>query len=162
MSLLSLFSPLLYVKLSAERLSVRNVKAGIEISEAPDLALTRGSRTRVADVGRLATTQDVDPVEVVNPFAHPRSLVSDFTTGQQLLKSFIGRVQANVAWKIAPTIVMHPLGSPEGGFTQVEIRALHEMALGAGAAQVVVREGRPLTDQELLAGDFAAGGRILS
>jgi len=57
---------------------------------------------------------------------------------------------------------MHPMGDPAGGFTQVEIRALHEMALGAGASQVKVWQGRPLTDQELMSRQFPSDGRVLS
>ncbi len=63
---------------------------------------------------------------------------------------------------IAPRIVLHPQGSPAGGFTQIEVRALHEMALGAGASRVVVWQGRALTDQELLAREFPANGQVLS
>ena len=57
---------------------------------------------------------------------------------------------------------LHPQGDPAGGFTQVEIRAFHEMALGAGASEAVVWQGRSLTDQELLARDFPSGGQRLS
>jgi rod shape-determining protein MreB len=162
MNLLSSFAPLLYVQISPERLSVRDVKAGVEIAEPPRIAITRGPKARIVGVGFDAGVAMGEPVEIVNPFAHPRSLVSDFTAAEQLLRAFIRRLQPNSLVAMAPRIVMHPLGSPEGGFTQVEIRALQEMARGAGASQVVVREGRPLTDQELLAGDFAAGGRVLS
>ena len=45
---------------------------------------------------------------------------------------------------------MHPLGTPAGGFTQIERRALRELALGAGASTVFLKEGEPLTDEELL------------
>jgi len=59
---------------------------------------------------------------------------------------------------------MHPLGEPAGGFTQVEARAFHEMALGAGAAKAMVWRGRNLSDQELLSGQFPSGsaGEVLS
>jgi rod shape-determining protein MreB len=162
MKLLSSFSPLLYVQISAERLRVRDVRAGIEISEPPQMAIAHLPKEKVLAVGFDASGAKGQSVEIVNPFGHPRSLVSDFTVGEQLLKAFMHRLRPNSLLKLAPKVVMHPLGSPEGGYTQVEIRAFHEMALGAGASEVVVREGRPLTDQELLAGDFAAGGKVLS
>ena len=63
---------------------------------------------------------------------------------------------------VSPRVVMHPLGDPAGGFTQVEIRAFHEMALGAGASDVRVWQGRALTDQELLSRTFPADGQVLS
>ena len=63
---------------------------------------------------------------------------------------------------MAPDIVMHPLGDPEGGFTQIEIRALRETALGAGAKKVTMWHGRALTDQELMSGTFPSDGKIFS
>lgn len=162
MKLLSLFSPLLYVQISPEYLRVRDVKAGVEVAEPPQMAIEHTPKAKIVAVGSGAATAKGESLEVVNPFGHPRSLVSDFTVGEQLLKAFIHRLRPHSPLRMAPRIVMHPLGSPEGGYTQVEIRAFHEMALGAGASEAVVREGRPLTDQELLAGDYSAGGRVLS
>ncbi len=147
MKLLALFSPLLYVQISPDCLRIRDVGEGKEIAEAPRIAIP-------AAQGR--------PAGIVNPFGHPRSLVSDFAAGEQLLRTFFLRLRPKSLLKAAPRVVMHPLGIPAGGYTQIEVRALHEMALGAGASTAVVREGRPLTEQELLAGDFGAGGRILS
>jgi rod shape-determining protein MreB len=164
MSLLSGFMPLLYVQLSPQLLTIRNVKTGEQISEPPRIAIRseQGGKPTVLAVGANASMAAGDSVEVMNPFDHPRSIVSDFTVAEQLLKAFFRRLGGNSWFAPSPKVVMHPLGAPEGGFTQIEIRALLEMALGAGASEVVVREGRPLTDQELLAGDFSAGGRVLS
>jgi rod shape-determining protein MreB len=88
--------------------------------------------------------------------------VSDFTAGEQLLKIFLRRVQGSSIFAISPKVVMHPQREPDGGFTQIEIRALHEMAMGAGASRVVVWQGRGLSDQELLSGQFPSGGQVLS
>lgn len=162
MNLLSFLSPLLYVQISPERVKVRDVKAGAEIDEPPQVAMSRTGQRKVLAFGSDAANAAGEEVELVNPFGHPRSLVSDFTLAEQLLKALIHRLRPHSAFSVAPRVVMHPLGSPEGGYTQVEIRAFHEMALGAGASEVVVRQGRPLTDQELLAGDFSVGGRVLS
>ncbi|MBX3658794.1 MAG: rod shape-determining protein [Ramlibacter sp.] len=162
--MLSSFCPLLYVRVSPDVLSVRDVKAGVEISEPAQVAIRDQGKAVIVGVGLQAAPAVAagGPVRLVRPFAHPRSLVSDFTVAQQLLKAFVFRLQRR-SWLLpAPRLVMHLLGDPVGGFTQVEIRAFYEMALGAGAAEAVVREGRPLTDEELLAGDFAAGGRVLS
>ncbi|MBX3586664.1 MAG: rod shape-determining protein [Ramlibacter sp.] len=164
MSFLSSFSPLLYVQVSPEHLSVRDVKAGVEISEPAQVAIAQGAKATIAGVGLQAASAAAagGPVELVKPFAHPRSLVSDFTVAEQLLKAFIRRVRRNTFLQLPPRVVVHLLGNPAGGFTQVEVRAFTEMALGAGAFEVVIREGRPLTDQELLAGNFSAGGKVLS
>jgi rod shape-determining protein MreB len=152
-----------YVQVSPERLTVRNPKSGVSVSEPPEVAIVRDPKPRILGVGTAArSTQTDSSVEIVNPFAHPRSLVSDFTVGEQLLKAFLRRLNGHSLLTLSPTVVMHPLGNPAGGFTQVEIRALHELALGAGAAQVKVWQGRALTDEELLSGEFPAGGQVLS
>jgi rod shape-determining protein MreB len=161
--MLSALKPIMYVQLSPERLSVRNAKTGEAIAETPEVAITHEPKPKIVGVGTEARThKSATSVEIVNPFGHPRSLVSDFTVGEQLLKAFLRRLQGRSLLAIAPKVVLHPQGNPAGGFTQVEIRAFHEMALGAGASQVVVWQGRSLTDQELLSGQFPSEGQVLS
>lgn len=158
-------APIVYVQLSPQRLAVRNARTGQAISEPPEVAIAHGKPARMVAAGaqaRAAALTTSGEMEVVNPFAHPRSLVSDFTVGEQLLRVFMRRLLPRSWLRPAPIVVMHPLGEPEGGFTQVEIRAFRELALGMGASQAIVWEGAPLTDQELLAGRFPATGRVLS
>lgn len=150
--MLTRFAPLLYVKVSPTRLTVRNVRTGQEIAEVPELAIGRdGKRLSILAVGAQARAAAAtsQTAEVVNPFDHPRTLVGDFTVGEQVLKAFVRRLRGRSWLALAPTIVMHPLGSPGGGFTQVERRAFREMALGAGASEALVWVGRELTDQEV-------------
>ena len=152
------FIPIVYVRVSPERLVVTNARSGESVSEVPELAVARNPE-RVLAVGsaaRLAAANS-DAV-VINPFAHPRSLVSDFTSAQQLLKLFVRRLYGKSWFSPSPRMVIHPLGAPEGGFTQVERRAFREMALGAGGSDVVVWIGRELTNQEIVDGSFPAGG----
>jgi len=159
----SFFTNVLYVQLSPERLTVRNSKTGKTISEVPEVAISEGSKGKIVAVGSEArASQTSQPVKIVNPFAHPRSLVSDFTVGEQLLKLFIRRLCGQSIFAVSPEIVMHPQGEPAGGLTQIEIRALYEMARGAGASQVKVWQGRALTDQELLSRQFPPDGQVLS
>jgi len=89
--------------------------------------------------------------------------VSDFTLAEQLLKAFARRVvQGRLRWAPSPAIVIHPLGEHCGGLTQVEIRALQELALGLGASGVQIWQGPALTDEQLLSGDFPDSGKFLS
>lgn len=159
----SLFSSVLYVQLSPERVTLRNPKTGATMDEPPELAIARDPKPRIIGLGREALAHVGAPsVEVVNPFGHPRTLVGDFTAGEQLLKGFVGRLNGTSWMKMSPHIVLHPLGDPAGGYTQFEIRALHEMALGAGAREVTIWQGRTLTDDELLSGRFPAEGQVLA
>ncbi len=128
------------------------MKTGNTVAEVPELAIRTSAKPvilAVAPQARLAAASE--PATVVNPFAHPRPPVSDFTAAEQLLKYQLLRVQKPSIWRPAPCVVMHPMGRDEGGYTQVEHRAFREMALGAGASQVFLWIGRPLTDAELLA-----------
>ena len=87
-------APLIYVKISADRLTVRNVKTGEEIAEVPEMAIGGvGKKARILAVGAEARgAASTQSGELVNPFSHPRTLVGDFTVGEQLLKEFVRRV----------------------------------------------------------------------
>jgi len=161
--MLASLMPTVYVQVSPERLTVRNARTGEAISEVPEVAISDGPKPRIVGVGTEARLHKSAPsVKIINPFAHPRSLVSDFTVAEQLLKAFLRRLQGRSIFALSPKVVMHPLGDPAGGYTQVEIRAFQEMAMGAGASRVVVWQGRGLSDQELLSGQFPSGGQVLS
>lgn len=159
----SFFNRTFYVQVSPERLTIRNPKTGDSVSEVAEVAVSSGAKEKIVGVGTAARAATLDAaVKLVRPFAHPRSLISDFTTADQLLKAFMQRMPGQSFLKVAPMVVIHPQGEPEGGFTQVEIRAFHELALGAGASTVKVWQGRDLTDHELLSGQFPPDGNILS
>jgi rod shape-determining protein MreB and related proteins len=158
----SFFSAALYTQISPERLTIRNPKSGEEFAEVPEIAIARSPKATIVAIGAQARLATAPGVEVFNPFNHPRTMVGDFTLGEQLLKAAIRKVQGQSLFAVAPRVVMHLLGDPDGGFTQVEVRAFHEMALGAGAREVDVWQGRPLTDQEVLSRSFPADGKRLS
>ena len=155
--------PLLYVQISPERVSVRNLKAGTTLSEVAEIAISETDKPTIVAYGTAArAAQSASTVKIAKPFAHPRSMVSDFSLGEQLLKALLRQALGRSMFAVAPKVVLHLLGDPEGGFTQVEIRAFHEMALGAGAAQVIIWQGPLLSDQELLSGNFPQSGKVLS
>ena len=157
--MLGSLQPIVYVQISPECLTIRNLKTGASVSEVPELAISPAPERKILGAGAQARAAAASHVaEVVNPFAHPRSLVSDFTAAEQLLKHQLRRVLGQGLLSVSPCVVMHPLGSPAGGFTQVERRAFHEMARGAGASKVHVWTGRVLTDQELMSRQPPASG----
>ncbi len=154
--------PPLYIRLSPYRLTVRNAKTGEFISEPPEIALSRGLKAKVLAVGDdAALHKSSKSAQVINPFTHPRSMVSDFTTGQQVIKAFVQKLQKGHPLSLAPRVVFHPQGDPAGGFTQVEIRAFHELALGAGASQVTIWQGQDLTDEQVLSRHYPPTGQVL-
>jgi rod shape-determining protein MreB and related proteins len=209
MNFVSKLKPTIYIQISPEQITLKNLKTGVSITEIPELAIAETNKSHrsgdtadkshrsgdtadksrrsgdtadkshrsgdTADKSRrsgdtadklgldvlprrdkvLAIGQQAKPTAaaaravLINPFAHPRSLVSDFYTAEVLIKHLLKNLLASSLFAISPRIVMHPLGSPEGGFTQVELRAFKEMALAAGASEVVVWTGIVLSDQEL-------------
>jgi len=81
------------------------------------------------------------------PFSHKRSLVGDFTAAEKLLKALVKEVQQGLVLSVS--IVIHPMERIEGGLSQIEERALRELAIGAGASRVAVWVGDALTDEEV-------------
>ena len=149
--MLNKLKPVVYIQISPDRLTLKNVKTGDIVDEVPELAVGGTNKLTVLAVGTEAkSSAATQAAALVNPFAHPRSLVSDFTMAEQLLKRQLRRLLGRSLFAVSPCIVVHPLGSPAGGFTQVERRAFREMAFGAGASEVHVWSGRPLTDGEVL------------
>ena len=157
------FNQIIYVQVSPDILTARNPKTGESISEVPEVAIAHNPKPNIIGVGKDARLHKSKPsVQIINPFSHPRSMVSDFTIGEQTLKAFVYRVTGKHFLTPAPKIVLHLLGDPAGGFTQVEVRAFREMALGTGASHVIMWIGRTLSDQELLSGEFPSTGQVLS
>lgn len=144
-------SPVLYVMISPDLLTIKNIRTGRVISEVPEVAISKSPKPKIIAVGAKARNAALgQPSQIVNPFGHPRSLVSDFTVAEQLLKYQVRQALEGSFITLPLTIIMHPLGEPAGGFTQVELRAFREMAIGAGASKVYLKEGTPLKDQEIL------------
>ena len=156
--MLSSLVPVLYIQIAPDRITIRNPKTGVTVSEVPEMAISAPPKEKVLAAGPQARAVAASQgARLVNPFAHPRSMVSDFTAAEQLLKHYVRQAQGRSLLAISPIIVIHPLGDPEGGFMQVERRAFSEMARGAGASQAFVWTGRPLTDQEVLTRQFPQG-----
>ena len=156
------FRSRLHIQISPERITVRNLKSGVRVSEVPELALGGAPRKLLAagDKARFALGTAAH-TEVINPFAHPRSLISDFSSAQLLLRYFVRRVAGRTWLQGRPLVFLQPMGNPEGGYTQIERRALHELALGAGASQVVVCLSAAPTDQEMLATKMKISTRFI-
>jgi len=166
MGIFQLFNPVVYVKLSPDMLTVREVNSGYELSEPPLIAIARIPKERVLAVGQEAAAIAASQgAELINPFKHPRALLSDFTVAGQVVKRFVQKASKAAMGGIfrpAPIIVLHPLVNPEGGFTQIEIRAMHELALGAGARKAIIWHGRELSNEELSSLKFGSGGEVLN
>jgi len=154
-----------YIRFRPDYIHVRNVQHGLDIECLPWIAFDKkGWRPKVLEVGDEArqlkgSTPDIT---VTNPFAHPRMLISDFTPAVLLIRHLIGRALSRERFfSPHPVVILHPDVSPEGGFTEIELRAMRELCLGAGARHSKGWQGRPLEDAELLGKALPADGVIL-
>jgi rod shape-determining protein MreB and related proteins len=160
---------LLYVKMSPERLTVRNVKNGTEVSDVPEAAVTTDDEPVVIAFGKNARaaltakpTSVVDrlapprKLQIINPFAHPRTPISDFLVADVLLRALVAELLGRTWFSRGPIVVIHPIRTLEGGLTQIERRAIIELGASAGAYEVVICVGRELSDEELQSEDVLA------
>jgi len=145
------FDARVYVQISPQRLTVRNLRNGVVVSDVPLVAVGGAPKLKVLAVGAEANTVHGAPnLAVSNPFAHPRTLISDFTMAEQVIKAFVRRAVGKPWLLPAPVMVIHPQGNPDGGFTQVEKRALTELGLAIGARSVILWFGHDLSDDEIM------------
>ncbi|MEZ5702816.1 MAG: rod shape-determining protein MreB [Burkholderiaceae bacterium] len=116
--MLGSLTPLLYLQVSPVIVVIRNLKTGAAISAAPELALSADNPPKVLGVGNSARSaaKAATQARLINPFAHPRTMVSDFTSAEILLKALVGKVLKKSLLSPAPSMVIHPMGNPDGGF----------------------------------------------
>lgn len=160
----SLFKNTLYVRISPQRLAMLHVESGKELADVPALALEQeGGKQRVVAVGSDAELQKGrSGITVANGFLHPRTPIADFILAEQTLKGFMRKLLPASLFAPSPVIVIHPLGRYDGGLTQIEVRALAELALGAGARKAYVWEGAELSREDLRDLRFPeVGGKLL-
>lgn len=154
--LLQLFKKLLsggpyYVRMRPQLLSVRDVSTKKSIEGVPLMAISKGRHQKILGIGSTAAADASTAGEefnLINGFTHPRSIISDFTVAEKTLQHYFRLLSEKNALKPSPVVVMHPLEKTEGGLTPIEIRALLELALGAGAREAYVWTGRELMDNE--------------
>ena len=84
------------------------------------------------------------------PFTTKRLLVGEFIEAEKLLTKAIKIASKNKWYYPSPVVVIQPMEMAEGGLSGIELRAIRELALGAGARKAVVWEGNTLTDNEVI------------
>ena len=82
-------------------------------------------------------------------FTTTRLLVGQFRVAQTALKEAIGKLIGGGLFAASPQVVIQPLDMTDGGLCEVEERVFRELAVGAGAAKVVVWLGHELSDSEV-------------
>lgn len=143
-----LFSGTVYVRISADRLRVHHLEDGAVFDQPPFIALDTSNPRKVTieAIGNEAYALQADSRFIVtNPFSHPRLLVSNFGYAERVLTHAIRDVHQAKFITPSPVVVMHPLEKLEGGLTDIECRVFRELAMGAGAREVHLHVGDPLS-----------------
>ena len=137
-SFINKFGSTLYVQIWENRIRIVNVESNETFDEKP-LLQVESRKNGAKDVTAFGNSAYLNPI---NPFSHPRVLLNDFFIGERLLQEIIKKVIGRKFITAAPAVIIHPMEKTEGGLTMIEIRAFREMALGAGAREVAIHQGK--------------------
>jgi rod shape-determining protein MreB and related proteins len=152
----------LYVQLQPDRVKVRFLryeKETIEHSDVPWVAIVEHPKRgkQVIAVGSEARTiqpelQAEEELILGNGFEHPRSIIDNFEWAEIVVRHFVRQSIPVKRLLAAPVCFIQVLGAWEGGLTRIEKRAIHDLAMLAGAREVIVidRSDR-LTDDQIWA-----------
>lgn len=80
--------------------------------------------------------------------SHPRTLMGDFVAVQEAIRESLQKAGVGGWFRRSPVVLVHLLPEPEGGYTNVELRAFREAALGAGAAQAWLLTNHPVLSSQ--------------
>ncbi|ATC96598.1 rod shape-determining protein [Pseudoalteromonas tunicata] len=136
-----LFSNDLLVELSQNKISIQVFSSDIKYEDEPYIAIEKTKKGEVVKaIGKIAKQETSGNIAVTNPFQHTRSFVGDFLLAEKIIQHGVFEIHKSRI-RPAPRIIMHQLEKTEGGLTSIEDRILRELALGAGAREVVIYLG---------------------
>ena len=111
----------------------------------PVYVRVRKNQFRVRNLeSKAEATFDAQP-----PFTTARLLIGQFSAAENLLKRALKEISKGGIFAVSPQVLIQPLEMLDGGQSEVEERVLKEVAIGAGAAKVVIWVGRELSDVEV-------------
>lgn len=84
------------------------------------------------------------------PFTTKRLLVGQFTEAEAALTEGMKKIQEGKWFPIKPTVIIQPVEMIEEGLSQVEEKALLELAKASGARKVFIWIGQELSDAEVI------------
>ncbi|WP_221047260.1 hypothetical protein [Methylogaea oryzae] len=119
--LAELFNAVIYVRITKNRMHLRHIPLNKEVT-----------------------------VEAADPFTSPRMLVGNYTRAEKCLRQGMAQLDAVRWWAPMPAMIVHPLELLEGGLSEIEDRALFELAMSVGAKKVRLWVGNELSDLDVL------------
>jgi len=134
----------LLVELSETQLKIQSFTHNREFDEPPLIAFKEFKGSLVVEaIGDQAKLLNSNEFKVSNPFKHPRSFIGDFLQAEKLLQMAFRKIHSDTGMLVpSPRVIVHQLEKTEGGLSQLEVRALRELILGAGGREVLVYTGQ--------------------
>ena len=83
-----------------------------------------------------------------------RLAIGKFALAEKTLQNGVVEVMPKSIFRPSPIMVIHQMYKAEGGLSEIEVRVLTEMGYGAGAREVFIWQGAPLTEQQLWDGVY--------
>ncbi|AEE23752.1 hypothetical protein Glaag_2814 [Glaciecola sp. 4H-3-7+YE-5] len=144
--LIKRFSSVLYVQIWEGRLKVTDVANNESFDDSPIVVIQNQAKGKkvISGIGKRAASSLKENEVAVNPFSHPRALLSDFFVGEKLLQHAFKSLSNFKYIRLRPKVIIHPMEKTEGGLTAIEDRAFRELALGAGAIDIKIHVGKSL------------------
>ena len=148
----SIFSNDLYIQIWENRLKITALHSTEVYDEIPLLAIKDDAKGRpiVQAIGNsVKSMSEKDGYKIINPFSHPRVLISDFQVAEKVLQHAFKLIHQSKYFTPSPRVVIQPMEKLEGGITGIEERAYRELCLSAGARVVYIHTGAPLSVHNL-------------
>jgi rod shape-determining protein MreB and related proteins len=159
----SLFSSTVYLAVSPEEVRAWSTSNDQTYRTRPVVAIKNGDIIAVGDEARTEAEATSDSgIELVNPFDHPRLIMSDVDVAGFILRIAVAKAIDRVTL-VRPRVIIHPLhlDSFAGGLAPVELRILTEAGMVAGAREVLIWSGPELTREQARTLSFPAEGKVL-
>ncbi|MEH6652458.1 MAG: rod shape-determining protein MreB [Motiliproteus sp.] len=152
------FRRVLYVQIWEHRLKVTDINTDLVFDEKPLMAIETSAEGKKNIVGicSAAEFKSDSNIELVNPFHHPRVLLSDFLVAEKILQHAFRQLLGNKLFSLAPIVVVQPMEKTEGGLSIIEDRAFKELMISAGARVGFTYVGPELSNHQLVQ-DLSSG-----
>lgn len=101
------------------------------------------------DLLRFLHVESGRTASLAGHYSNARLAIAHFSVAAEAMKKGVLTVYPKRLFQRQPVIVIHQTCNSEGGLCEIEERILTEAGLSAGARQVFIWQGQPLTPGQL-------------
>ena len=99
-------------------------------------------------IGSEAQVRSGENITVINPMLHPRVIIDNFMSMELMFEYAFKNITKSNKLLVAPKVIVEPMEKYEGGLTMVEHKMLYDIAINAGAREVIVKDGEKIIDKD--------------